>query len=55
MVEAVYCGKCKKLFPKDKTCRITMEFSKYTEAFEDDFCEECASYIEGVFIGDKNE
>ena len=52
MVDAVYCGRCKKLFSKDDTCKIKMEFDKYTEAFEDDFCDKCASHLEGAFYGD---
>lgn len=51
MVNAIYCGKCKKLFPGDKTCKITTEFSKYTEAFEDDYCEKCADAIEEAVCG----
>jgi len=51
MVNAVYCGRCKKLFPKDKTCKIKAEFSKYTEAFEDDYCEKCVEIIEEELCG----
>jgi len=53
MVNAVYCGHCKKLFPKDKTHRIKTEFSKYSEPFEDDYCEKCADKIEEVVCGIK--
>lgn len=51
MVNAVYCGRCKKLFPKDKTYRIKAEFSKYTETFDNDYCEKCADKIEEELIG----
>lgn len=51
MVDAVYCGRCKKLFPKDKTCKIVAEFDKYSEAFENDYCEKCAEVIEEALCG----
>jgi len=45
-MEAVYCGRCKKLFSK-----IKAEFDKYTEVFEDDYCEKCAYVIEKALCG----
>lgn len=51
MVNAVYCGRCKELFSKNETCRIKAEFDKYTEEFEDDYCEKCASIIEKEICG----
>ena len=52
-MEAVYCGRCKKLFSKNKTKRITAEFSGYSEPFDDDYCEKCADKIEGELCGIK--
>jgi hypothetical protein len=52
MVNAVYCRRCKKIFPEDKTCKIKMEISCYTEIFEDDFCIKCKDKLEGVYLGD---
>ena len=54
MVDAVYCGRCKKLFSKDKTCRIKTEFDKYSEEFDDDYCEECTDVIEKAICGIKS-
>ncbi len=50
MVNAVYCNRCKELFPEDEISIVSLDIG-YNEDFNGHLCGECKSTFENVWCG----
>lgn len=50
MTIAVFCDRCKKLFPLNETHSVNLDLG-YNESLEGDLCNECRDSVELEFYG----